>query len=104
MQGAGRERGKEVRKRPVRGAIKRKCAKDVKNRGNELNDLLQTQDLASFRMQNELKTNVISSAKTRKLHRKSGYLVALFASQGWLRAWARGGLAAGFLAAGARYG
>ena len=30
------------------------CAKDVKNRGNELRDLLETKDLAFFRVKNEL--------------------------------------------------
>jgi len=36
------------------------------NRGNELKDLLKTQDLAFFGAKNELKTNSILSAKSAK--------------------------------------
>jgi len=36
------------------------------NRGNELKDLLKTQDLASFGAKNELKTNSLLSAKSAK--------------------------------------
>jgi hypothetical protein len=72
MVSAGRERGKEVRRRPVGVEMARK-AKKILNRGNELKDLLQTQGLADFLAKNELKTNSVLSAKMRGLHPKSGF-------------------------------
>jgi hypothetical protein len=42
------------------------------NRGNELNDLLETQDLASFAAKNELKTNSLLSAKSANQSGKAG--------------------------------
>jgi hypothetical protein len=48
MESAGRERGKEIRKRPARGGKRQGNAKKILNRGNEPKDLLKTQDLAVF--------------------------------------------------------
>jgi hypothetical protein len=72
MERAGRKRGKEIRKRPAGGAKGQQTAKKMLNRGNELNDLLETQDLASFGAKNELKTNSILSAKSANQSRKTG--------------------------------
>ena len=44
--------------------------KKILNRGNELKDLLNTQDLALFGAKNELKTNSILSAIMSRLNRK----------------------------------
>jgi hypothetical protein len=46
MEGAGRERGKEIRKRSAGGAKRQENAKKILNRGNEPKDLLKTQHLA----------------------------------------------------------
>ena len=68
MDSAGRERGREIRKRPAGGGKRQEDARKILNRGNEPKDLLKTQHLAFFlsekRTQNELKTNSILSAKS----------------------------------------
>jgi hypothetical protein len=64
MESAGRERGKEIRKRPAEGGKWQENAKKILNRGNEPKDLLKTQHLAVFGAKNELKTNPILRAKT----------------------------------------
>ena len=64
MESAGRERGKNVRKPEASGAERQENAEKIPNRGNELRDLLTTQDLAFFRAKNEPKTNSILSAKS----------------------------------------
>jgi hypothetical protein len=64
MESAGRERGKEIRKRRAGGAKRQENAKKILNRGNEPEDLLKTQHLAFFRAKNEPKTNSILSAKS----------------------------------------
>jgi hypothetical protein len=48
MKSAGRERGKEIRRRPAEGAKRQENAKKILNRGNEPKDLLKTQHLAVF--------------------------------------------------------
>jgi hypothetical protein len=48
MESAGRERGKEIRKRPAGGGKRHGNAKKILNRGNEPKDLVKTQDLAVF--------------------------------------------------------
>jgi len=57
MKSAGREHGKEVRKRPAGGGKWQENAKKILNRGNELKDLLEIKDLEAFEAKNELKTN-----------------------------------------------
>jgi hypothetical protein len=64
MGSAGRERGKEMRKRPAEGGKRQQKAKKILNRGNELKDLLKVQHLAFFRAKNELKTNSIFERKS----------------------------------------
>ena len=49
----------------------------ILNRGNELKDLLNTQDLAFFGAKNELKTNSILSAKMRRLTVGTALVAAL---------------------------
>jgi hypothetical protein len=73
MEIAGRERGKEIRKRPAEGGKWQENAKKILNRGNEPKELLKTQHLASFGTKNELKTNPILSAKMSRSKRKSGF-------------------------------
>jgi len=73
MESAGRERGKEVRKRPAGGAKRQGNAKKILNRGNEPTDLLKKQDLAFFGAKNELKTNSILSAKSVDYTKKAGF-------------------------------
>jgi len=51
--------------------------KKILNRGNELKDLLDTQDLALFGAENELKTNSILSAKMSRLTVGAALVAAL---------------------------
>jgi hypothetical protein len=48
MESAGRERGKEIRKRLGGGGKRQGNAKKILNRGNEPKDLVKRQDLAVF--------------------------------------------------------
>jgi hypothetical protein len=48
MDSAGRERGREIRKRPAGGGKRQEDARKILNRGNEPKDLLKTQGLAVF--------------------------------------------------------
>jgi hypothetical protein len=48
MESAGRERGKEMRKRPAERGKRQENAIKMLNRGNEPEDLLKTQGLAVF--------------------------------------------------------
>ena len=73
MESAGRERGKEMRKRAAEGGKWQENGKKILNRGNEPKDLLKTQHLAIFGAKNELKTNPILSAKMSESKRKSGF-------------------------------
>jgi hypothetical protein len=72
MESAGRERGKEIRKRPAGGGKRQGNAKKILNRGNEPKDLLKTKNLAFFEAKNEPKTNSILSAKSADQSEKSG--------------------------------
>jgi hypothetical protein len=72
MKSAGRQRGKVMRKRPAGHAKRQQNAKKMLNRGNELKDLLKTQDLEVSRAKNELKTNSILSAKEADQSEKAG--------------------------------
>jgi len=60
----------------------RQCTKDVKNRGNELKDLLEIKDLACFWSEKRTQNELILNAKMRELNRKSGFWVALFTRAG----------------------
>jgi hypothetical protein len=72
MSSTGTERGKKIGRRPAASAKRQQTAKKMLNRGNELNDLLETQDLASFAAKNELKTNSVLSAKSANQSGKVG--------------------------------
>ena len=72
MDGAGRERGKEIRKRPAGGRNRQGNAKKILNRGNEPKDLLKSRHLALFGAKNEPKTNPTLSAKSVEQGEKSG--------------------------------
>jgi hypothetical protein len=63
MESAGRERGKEIRKRPAGSGKRHENAKKILNRGNEPKDVLKIQHLSVFRAKNEPKTNSILCAK-----------------------------------------
>jgi len=54
MESAGRERGKEVRKRPAGGGKRQGNAKKILNRGNELNKSFRINKSRKKRTQNEL--------------------------------------------------
>jgi hypothetical protein len=54
MESVGKERGKEMQKRPAEDAKRQQNAKKMLNRRNELKDLLETQDLAVLCAKNEL--------------------------------------------------
>jgi hypothetical protein len=47
-------RGKEIRERVAVSGERQENAKKILNRGNKLEDLLKTQDLAFFRVKNKL--------------------------------------------------
>jgi hypothetical protein len=55
MESAGRERGKEVPKRPAGGAKRQGNAKKILNRGNEPNKSFRINKSRKKRTQNELK-------------------------------------------------
>jgi hypothetical protein len=75
MLTARQDRKKEIQKQPAGKPNRPENAKKFKNRGNELKDLLQTQDLASFwskkRTQNELNF-VPKKGKTERKKRLLG--------------------------------
>jgi hypothetical protein len=75
MKSAGIQRGKEIRKRPAGDAKRQQNAKKMLNRGNELKDLLKTQDLAVLCAKNELKTNSILSEKEADQSEKAGFRI-----------------------------
>ena len=72
MNGAGKERGKEIREQPTEDRERRENAKKMLNRGNKLEDLLKTQYLAVFSAKNKPKTNSILSAKSASQDEKRG--------------------------------
>ena len=78
MKSAGRERGKEIRKRPAEAGKRQENAKKMLNRGNEPKDLLKTQHLTVFGAKNEPKTNPTLNAIMSKSKRKNGFWVAGF--------------------------
>jgi hypothetical protein len=53
MESAGRERGKEVRKRPAGGAKRQGNAKKILNRGNEPNKSFKINERRKKQTQNE---------------------------------------------------
>jgi hypothetical protein len=71
MKSTGRECGKKVGRRPAEGEEWQENAKKILNRGNELKELLKTNDLAFFGAKNELKTNSVFSAKRARSKRKN---------------------------------
>ena len=73
MSSAGRERGKEIRKRPAEGAKQQENAKKILNRGNELKDLLAIKDLAYFGAKNELNISSILSANDANSSEKTAF-------------------------------
>jgi hypothetical protein len=73
MDSAGRERGKEIRKRPAGGGKWQENAKKILNRGNEPKDVLKTQHLELLGAKNEPETNPVLSAKMSRSKRKSGF-------------------------------
>jgi hypothetical protein len=83
MQSAGRERGKEVRKRPAGDGKRHENAKKILNRGNEPKDLLKTQHLAFFGAKNEPKTNPTLSAKEADQSEKTGCKCKISSDGGW---------------------
>jgi len=73
MKSAGRERGKEIRKRPAEDARRQQNAGKMLNRGNEPNKSFRINKSRKKRTQNELKTNSILSAKSAHQSGKEGF-------------------------------